>query len=87
VLNSTFMSDYLRRTFHAKHLAGGYLALNKSTIEQLPMVDQDALARTELTEHSKLRHAYRPAGGPADEVSHLEQRVDEIVSRLFATGG
>ena len=87
VLNSTFMSDYLRRTFHAKHLAGGYLALNKSTIEQLPMVDQDALARTELTELSKLRHAYRSAGGPADEVSHLEQRIDEIVSRLFATGG
>jgi hypothetical protein len=50
-------------------------------------VDQDALARTELAELSKLRHAYRPAGGPADEVSHLEQRIDEIVSRLFATGG
>ena len=79
VLNSTFMSGYLSRTFHAKHLAGGYLALNKSTIAQLPMVDRDVLARTGLTELSKLLHTHPLA----EEISHLEQRIDEIVSRLF----
>ena len=79
VLNSRFMSGYLSRTFHAKHLAGGYLALNKSTIAQLPMVDRDVLARTGLTELSKLLHTHPPA----EEISHLEQRIDEIVSRLF----
>ena len=61
VLNSTFMSDYLSRTFHAKALAGGYLALNKSTIVQLPMVDPDMLAQTGLTGLSKLLHPPRPA--------------------------
>lgn len=79
VLNSTFMSGYLSRTFHAKALAGGYLALNKSTIEQLPMVGPDVLARTELTELSKLLHTHPPAG----EITPLEARIDEIVSRLF----
>jgi hypothetical protein len=82
VLNSTFMSSYVRRTFRGKALAGGYLALNKSTIARLPMVDQDVLARTGLTELSKLLHTHPPA----DEIGHLEQRIDEIVSRLFATG-
>jgi Eco57I restriction-modification methylase/restriction endonuclease TaqI-like protein len=82
VLNSRFMSEYLGRTFHAKALAGGYLALNKSTIAQLPMVDRDVLARTGLTELSKLLHTHPPA----DEISQAEQRIDEIVSRLFRTG-
>jgi hypothetical protein len=81
VLNSTFMAGYLSQTFHAKHLAGGYLALNKSTIAQLPMVDRDVLARTELTELSKLLHT----NPPADEINQTEQRIDEIVSRLFRT--
>lgn len=49
VLNSSFMSHYLRVEFADKHLAGGYLAINKGNIEQLPMVritkkDQAALA-------------------------------------------
>jgi N-6 DNA Methylase len=79
VLNSWFMSEYLSRTFRAKALAGGYLALNKSTIAQLPMVDRDVLARTGLTELSKLLHTQPPA----DEISQAEQRIDELVSRLF----
>jgi hypothetical protein len=60
VLNSTFMSNYLRERFHDKHLAGGYLAINKSTIEQLPMTDQEIMLETDLTDLSKLLHNYRP---------------------------
>lgn len=49
ILNSSFVSFYLRTEFADKHLAGGYLAINKSTIEQLPLCrvtkkDQEALA-------------------------------------------
>jgi hypothetical protein len=78
VLNSTFMSSYLRATFHHKQLAGGYLAINKSTIGQLPMVDQETLARTELTALSRLRHQR------TGEMGDVEQRIDEIVNRLFS---
>lgn len=49
VLNSSFMSYYLRTEFADKHLAGGYLAINKGNLELLPMVritkkDQATLA-------------------------------------------
>lgn len=82
VLNSSFMAGYLRQAFQHKQLAGGYLAINKSTIGQLPMVDQTALAQTELTGLSKLRHRAAARGDTAG-VSHADQRIDEIVSRLF----
>ena len=39
VLNSKFITFYLIKEFKDKHLAGGYLAINKSTIEQLPLVE------------------------------------------------
>jgi Eco57I restriction-modification methylase len=86
VLNSTFMSDYLRATFQHKQLAGGYLAINKSTIEQLPMVDQAALAQTGLTGLSRLRHRAAARGDTAG-AGQAEQRIDEIVSRLFLDPG
>ncbi|MBD3799785.1 MAG: Eco57I restriction-modification methylase domain-containing protein, partial [Epsilonproteobacteria bacterium] len=37
VLNSKFLTYYLQTNFKEKHLAGGYLAINKNTIEQLPL--------------------------------------------------
>jgi len=83
VLNSTFVSDYLRMTFRHKQLAGGYLALNKSTIMQLPMVDPEMLAQTELTGLSKRLHR-AAAGGLTAEITRAEQRIDEIVNRLFS---
>lgn len=41
VLNSKFLTYYLNVEFKDKHLAGGYLAINKSTIEELPLVYTD----------------------------------------------
>ncbi len=38
LLNSRYSSYYLINKFKDKHLAGGYLAINKSTIEQLPLI-------------------------------------------------
>jgi len=42
ILNSKFLTYYLNIEFKDKHLAGGYLAINKSTIESLPLVYTDA---------------------------------------------
>ena len=39
VINSRFLTHFLTTVFKDKHLAGGYLAINKSTIENLPLVD------------------------------------------------
>jgi hypothetical protein len=38
ILNSKFLTYYLNIEFKDKHLAGGYLAINKSTIEALPLL-------------------------------------------------
>jgi len=38
ILNSRFLTYYLNIEFYDKHLAGGYLAINKSTLEFLPIV-------------------------------------------------
>jgi hypothetical protein len=59
VLNSRFISDYLRENFRDKHLAGGYLAINKSTIERLPMAERETLNGSDLAHLSRLIHATR----------------------------
>jgi|25_taG_2_1085351.scaffolds.fasta_scaffold00676_9 hypothetical protein len=41
LLNSKYYSYYFIRKFKDKHLAGGYLAINKSTIEEFPLIDLD----------------------------------------------
>ena len=41
ILNSKYLTFYLIKNFSEKHLAGGYLAINKETLEQLPLVDID----------------------------------------------
>jgi adenine-specific DNA-methyltransferase len=38
ILNSKYVTYYMINKFKDKHLAGGYLAINKSTIEQIPMI-------------------------------------------------
>lgn len=38
VLNSRYLTFYFVNKFRHKHLSGGYLAINKSTIEELPLV-------------------------------------------------
>ncbi|WP_298142894.1 TaqI-like C-terminal specificity domain-containing protein [Flavobacterium sp.] len=38
ILNSKYLSFYFKLKFKDKHLAGGYLAINKSTIEEFPLV-------------------------------------------------
>lgn len=50
LLNSRFMSEYLRDRFYEKHLAGGYLAINKATLEQLPLVPADPAMQETIAE-------------------------------------
>lgn len=80
LLNSTFMTNYMTIKFKEKHLAGGYLAINKNTLEKLPLVDipqeiQDTLAQyyDEIVK--------RKVEG-LDITSQLAQ-IDEIVDTLF----
>src|SRR5690606_29869908 len=43
ILNSEYLTYYLKIKFKDKHLAGGYLAINKSTLEKLPLIQSSSI--------------------------------------------
>lgn len=78
ILNSNYLSFYFRNKFRDKHLAGGYLAINKSTIEKLPLVFtknqqnftiivDNIISKKELGEDTK----------------ELEDKIDIMVYKLY----
>ena len=48
LLNSKYMTYYLKTKFYEKHLAGGYLAINKNILEMLPFVETDINSQVEM---------------------------------------
>lgn len=54
ILNSKFLTFYLITEFKDKHLAGGYLAINKSTIEELPLVEISIIDQQPFIEKANL---------------------------------
>jgi hypothetical protein len=54
LLNSKFFTYYLNIKFQDKHLAGGYLAINKSTIEKLPIIEVSAENQKPIIEMANL---------------------------------
>lgn len=81
VLNSSFMTMYVNDRFHERHLACGYLAINKSMLEQLPIVKADR-----ETQEAIGRKAARLLELPPDcpEADRLSREIDEAVNQLYA---
>ncbi|WP_163754826.1 Eco57I restriction-modification methylase domain-containing protein [Mycobacterium botniense] len=78
VLNSAFMSYYLRTEFADKHLAGGYLAINKSNIEQLPMV---RISRKDQADLADLAHSV------AKSLANLRERSEHVLTVMKSEYG
>lgn len=80
VLNSSFMSRYVNDKFHERHLAGGYLAINKSMLEQLPIVKADMATQEEIG-----KKAARLLELPRDcqKARQLSYEIDELVNQLY----
>ena len=53
ILNSKFLTHYINIRFKDKHLAGGYLAINKSTLEKLPLIIPTAQLEKSIVDLSK----------------------------------
>jgi len=82
ILNSKFMTYYLLKEFSDKHLAGGYLAINKSTLEQLPIVTIDDTHSNKL---ALLHDTYRNKLGDLNSTNNNFQTVlrsEFSISRL-----
>jgi len=89
ILNSKFLTYYLRIMFKDKHLAGGYLAINKSTLEQLPLVEPNDEQRKafinlvnkilSLTQSEDyLKNPQKQA-----KVKEYEREIDQLVYKLY----
>lgn len=80
ILNSKYTTYYLCTKFKDKHLAGGYLAINKSTIEQLPMIESEN--QQEIADLAKNITVKKQIDVSADTTS-LENQIDFLVYHLY----
>jgi hypothetical protein len=72
----------LKFKFKDKHLAGGYLAINKTTIEQLPLVkpshsQQEAIIKI-VDQILLAKSKY-----PENNTSALETEIDTLVYQIY----
>ena len=82
LLNSKYTSYYLMNKFRDKHLAGGYLAINKSTIEQLPFEIADEESQTTII-GNVLKIMKAKETNPSADTSALESEIDRLVYQLY----
>jgi hypothetical protein len=80
ILNSKYLSHYFLIKFKDKHLAGGYLAINKSTIENFPITKINPLTQSVISNISKKIHQLTALD---KDTTTLEQQIDNLVYRLY----
>jgi len=83
LLNSKFMSWYLREKFHERHLSGDYLAINKFTLEQLPLVKADKAVQEKIAQKAEKLLALYRTGVIDNEAVTLLNEIDETVYKLY----
>ena len=84
LLNSRFMSWYLREKFYERHLAGGYIAVNKFMLEQLPLVRTDKKTEQELARRAEKLQQNFCGGAMAEK---LLSEIDELVCMIYGLDG
>lgn len=82
VLNSKYTTKYIMNEFRDKHLAGGYLALNKGNIELIPLPqatekEQQRISNwvDEILENKRVDETF--------DTSQIERKIDEFVCSLY----
>lgn len=80
VLNSKYLTYYFLIKFKDKHLAGGYLAINKSTIEEFPLVEIPKKTQKKLCDLSKKAHELVIE---EKSIKKYEEQIDHLVYRLY----
>lgn len=80
ILNSKLMTHFMITLFKEKHLAGGYLAINKNTIEKLPLVDVDIEIQKEL---SILHDEIKKRIDSGQTYDDIQLKIDSVVCELF----
>ena len=80
ILNSKYLTYYFLIKFKDKHLAGGYLAINKSTIQEFPLVEIPKETQQKLSDISKKVHELVKQG---KSTNSYEEQINFIVYKLY----
>ena len=83
VLNSRFINSYFTEKFKDKALAGGYLAINKNTIEKIPFIEPSNEIKQNLANISSEIHKQK-LENPKANTTVLEKEIDQMVYRLYS---
>lgn len=99
VLNSKFLSYLFWLRFQAKHLAGGYLAINKSQLSKLPIRTIDISDAADVERHDRmvslveqmmyLHQQLSQTKVPADKTSlqgqlkNTDEKIDRLIYELY----
>ncbi len=82
ILNSSFMTNYVTSKFRDKHLAGGYLAINKNMIEQFPIVEIEKEQQAQIV-HLVEKIEKMRAQNPFANIELIEKQIDNEVYKLY----
>ena len=89
ILNSNYLTWYINTKFKDKHLAGGYLAINKSVIEKLPLVKPSTQVSKKIEElvfsilENTNSNDYLENKEKQDVVKEYENQIDIMVYKLY----
>ncbi|MBB1124658.1 Eco57I restriction-modification methylase domain-containing protein [Thiospirillum jenense] len=83
VLNSKYLSYYMNIKFKDKHLAGGYMAINKTTLEALPFVIPKTAEQQQSIELLVDQILAAKSNNPKADTSALEREIDQLVYALY----
>jgi hypothetical protein len=99
ILNSKLITYLFKSMFQSKHLAGGYLAINKSQLEKIPIRTIDFTNKSDVVMHDKmvslvetmleLNKRLRETSNPADiemtkrQIEATDNQIDQLVYRLY----
>ncbi len=100
LLNSKLLSFLFRTRFPAKSLSGGYLAINKGQLAQLPIRILDLSRQRDKTRHAQLvslvdqmhslqagepsQPSLAPAAARQRQITAIDQQIDRLVYQLYS---
>ncbi len=82
ILNSSFMTYYVMNKFKDKHLAGGYLAINKNMIEEFPLIEVQPEQQQPIIKLVDKIIEIRKENPNAD-IEKFEKEIDKLVYKLY----
>ena len=80
VLNSEYVSRWYRNEFEAKHLAGGYLSINKGQLEKIPIPVASPMQQKHVSELVR-----KLLASQSEPSATLKDKIDKFVGELYGS--